>query len=148
MAKQQKYHQRNKRHAKRILPVDPKAFYDAVLQAVEVRTCSRIQEHADCALLGTDDKQFLNAFNDSYPQMWDSVWAYMRLEALVRLVREHDFCPLVTPIENGLQIANTLFYVAATAPIDEKGSFQPESFREAVAVWVKEHPDRGKEMTD
>jgi hypothetical protein len=92
MAKhQQKRHQRNKRHAKRILPVDPQEFYTAVLQTVEGTKNPHIQgQKAQHILPVTDSKQFVMAFTDWYPKLWDNVSAFARLEALLRVVEEHD----------------------------------------------------------
>jgi hypothetical protein len=151
MAKRsQKKRQRDDRQSMEIRTFAPEEFHQVALRTLEMMTNDLhfSEKKADQPSPHEPYDLVFQALKDSYSNLLDTVSAYTRLRALLRLVKQHDFLPFVSPIESSLQVSNELFYVAAMAPIDAEGDFLLEPFREELARWVKEHPVRDEKMTD
>jgi hypothetical protein len=80
-----------------------------------------------------------------YPQRGDWLSALWRLQALESLLEHHDLAPWVKPVGEAWAVADPVFFVAATAPLDAKGEFLLQPFYEALARWVEEHPEPPQE---
>jgi hypothetical protein len=85
------------------------------------------------------------SFQEFYPKREESFSACWRFQALGELFEHTELSPWAHRSGTEWEIDDTVFYVAATAPLNAKGKFLVKPFCEALTRWEQEHPDNNQE---
>jgi hypothetical protein len=104
------------------------------------------EHEEDITLTDTPFMRVMLTLRACYPQEREFVSAVARWYALQRLLHERALSAWIKPVgEDAWQVADAVLCVAATAPINAKGTFLLEPFCEALARWVEEHPETNQD---
>jgi hypothetical protein len=138
-------------------PLDPEAFRIAAQAALAATTTphpllhERVSPHMVLhdgeeseALWLTDIPMnwAMITLRDYYEDRLDYTSANWRLGAIGALADRPELAPWIAAApQGGYEVADAVFYVAATAPLNARGEFWIKPFRAALVRWEAEHPE-------